>query len=133
MEGAHRVGGNLLGELVALHVDNWRREVLCLLGAVTHNHNLVKEVGVLFKDDAGRDGRGRERLRGVAYAAYLYHGIGAFHHEEEIAVQARGGAVLGTGFHHRCADDRAQGVLYNAFYLILGKGSYARQHEAQCY
>ena len=133
LEGAHGVGGNLLGELVTLHVHNGGGEVLGLLGAVAHHHNLVKEVGVLCKDYAGGNCVCGERLGSVAYAAYLNGGLGALYHKEEVSVQARGSAVLGTSFHYGCADNRAQGIFYHTFHLILCKGGEPCKHHGQCY
>ena len=79
LEGAHGVGGRLLGKLVTLHVHDRGGEVLGLLGTVTHNHDLVKEVGVLFEDNLCGDCRCRENLRSIADAAHLNHGRGALH------------------------------------------------------
>ena len=105
-------------------------EVALLDGTVADDHDLVEELAVLLEGDGARhlgclEGKGR-----VTDAADLDDRIGARDVQDEVTVDARHGAVVGTLLDDCRTDDGAHGVGNNTLHLISALGEHRSGHQA---
>ncbi len=130
LTGEHRHGvvRGTAEEVLAVHLDDGRRDLLLGEGTVADDDHLVQELRILGKEDAGRDLGGLENLRGIADAADLDDRIGIRDAEHEVSVQTGRRTVRRALLQDGSADDRALCVLYHTFDQVSALGG----HHTHC-
>ena len=130
-EHRHRIVGGAAEEVLAVHLDDGRGNLLLGQGTVADDHDFVEEFGVLEEDDLGRYLRGLENLRGVADAADFHQYITIRHAEDVVSVQTGRGAIHRALLQDGGSDNRTLGVNDHALDLVRALGEYHTRCDKQ--
>ena len=127
-EHRHRVVGGAAEEVLAVHLDDGRGNLLLGQSTVTDDDHFVQEFRVLFEEDPGRDLGGLVNLRGIADAADFHQRIRIRDAKGEITVQVGRGTIRRALLQDGGADDRALRILHHAFDQVSALGG----HQTRC-
>ena len=134
-EHRHRVVGGAAEEVLAVHLDDGRGNLLLGEGTVADDHDFVEELGVLEEENPGRNLRGLEYLGGVADATDFHQRICIRDAKDEITIQAGRRTVRRALLQDGGADDRAHRILHHTFDQVSALGGHqtrCQKQEGQC-